>query len=421
MVSRNFSRPIQKVTEIAKKISQGDFDAKIELNKQSQKTEMGILTQAINQMSNDLKQMVTSLELSRKNENELRKLSDVVIDKNFYGIFLLNREGEILRVNRAIESIFGYLAKELVGQNMQILLPDLFFKNETDLAQNFYGNLKQTSVASGSDLSGKRKDGSSVSVQIGFVPLYIEGEMMVIATVVDISELKKIDRMKTEFVSTVSHELRTPLTSIKGSLGLILGGASGAITEKTRQLIEIAFSNCDRLVRLIGDILDIEKIESGKLDLQMKRNNLFSIIENVVEANKAYASQFSVHLVVEKPDFEPFVFCDEDKIVQVLTNLVSNAVKFSPKGGNIYLSVSKNDKKIRFEIRDQGPGIPVKFDTHIFQKFSQADSSNTRQKGGTGLGLYICKTIIEKHGGMIGYKPGPESGSIFFFELDCMV
>jgi len=249
------------------------------------------------------------------------------------------------------------------------------------------------------------------------------------AFLTDVSEEKRLARLKNEFVSTVSHELRTPLTSIRGSLGLIEGGIAGQLPEKAMSLVSVARNNCERLIRLINDILDIEKIEAGKIDFDMKPLKVMPIVNQSLADNEGYARahQCSLLLACEAPGAT--VAGDRDRLLQVIANLLSNAAKYSPPGGVVKVSVTQSNARLRIEIADKGPGIPGKFRSRIFQKFSQADSSDARRKGGTGLGLSIAKAIVEFHGGAIGFDtttaeeaaegpPAPEaSGTTFWFEL----
>ncbi|MGQ2979559.1 MAG: PAS domain S-box protein [Polaromonas sp.] len=234
----------------------------------------------------------------------------------------------------------------------------------------------------------------------------------------DVTEFKRIDRMKTEFVSTVSHELRTPLTSIRGSLGLISGGVAGALPDAAKNLIAIASNNCERLIRLINDILDIEKIESGKIGLNVQPIDMGPLLAQVLAANSHYSTAHQVPLALEMPDGTLLVRGDSDRLVQVITNLLSNAMKFSPPGMPVEVVLLRGAAaRVRVEVRDRGPGIPEEFRKRIFQKFSQADASDTRAKGGTGLGLNISRAIVERLGGSIGFSTEAGAGTTFFFEL----
>ncbi|EKD54152.1 MAG: multi-sensor hybrid histidine kinase [uncultured bacterium] len=230
--------------------------------------------------------------------------------------------------------------------------------------------------------------------------------------------LKEGEQLKNEFVSVVSHELRTPLTSIRGSLGLILGGAVGEFSAKAKKLLGIANNNCERLLHLINDILDIEKIEAGKMDFQFAPYRIADLVKESMMANQMYAERFSVKIKLAESVNDVMVNVDRDRFIQVMTNLISNAVKFSRKGGKVVIKIGLvKVQKVRVAIEDQGHGIAKEFQSRIFQKFSQADSTTTRKKGGTGLGLSISKAIIDQFSGSIGFKSDPEMGTIFYFEL----
>lgn len=233
----------------------------------------------------------------------------------------------------------------------------------------------------------------------------------------DITERKKVDTLKNEFVSVVSHELRTPLTSIRGSLGLVLGGVAGDLAEKAKKLLVIANNNCERLLHLINDILDIEKIEAGKMRFQFAPVDITTVVKNSININQMYAAKFDVRIALTDWVNNIEVNVDEDRLIQVLTNLISNAAKFSPKNEVVTVAIKLINDRVYVSVSDKGPGVPEEFQARIFQKFSQADATNTRGKGGTGLGLSISKAIIEKFGGRLGFVSKPGQGSEFYFEL----
>jgi PAS domain S-box-containing protein len=259
------------------------------------------------------------------------------------------------------------------------------------------------------------KDGSYRWLSWRASPSVEQGLIYAVAR--DIHEQKRTEQLKNDFVSVVSHELRTPLTSIRGSLGLIAGGVTGELPEKARVLVDIAAKNCERLVRLINDILDVEKIESGQVGFRLAPVELRAVAEQAVEGNRAYAEGYGVALRMAGPATGARVWADADRLLQVITNLISNAVKFSPRGGEVEVAVSRGAGEVRVAVTDHGRGVSPEFRQRIFQKFAQADSSSTREKGGTGLGLSISRAIVERHQGRIAFTSEPGVATVFYFDL----
>ncbi len=272
-------------------------------------------------------------------------------------------------------------------------------------------------IGIGREVVGQRKDGSTFPMELAVSEMQHPDQTLFVGIVRDITERKQVERMKSEFVSTVSHELRTPLTSIRGALGLVIGKYSNGLPDKARQLLETANRNAERLTILINDILDLEKIESGKLDFEFKAINLGTIAQQAITANEGYGQQHEVRLNLTDTPESLFVWADEHRLLQVFANLISNAVKYSPTGGTVGVSVRRHDDLFRVSVRNSGDGIPTEFRSRIFQRFAQADSSDTREKGGTGLGLSITKAIVERHGGTIDFTSEEGIDTAFFFDL----
>lgn len=230
-------------------------------------------------------------------------------------------------------------------------------------------------------------------------------------------EAERASRVKSEFISTVSHELRTPLTAISGALGLVAGGVAGALPAAASEMVGIALKNSKRLAFLINDLLDMEKLQAGKLHFDRRVQPLMPLLEQALADNQAYAAQFGVRYVLRERVDGVQVEVDAQRLQQVLANLLSNAAKFSPSGAAVEVDVVQRGGTVRVTVTDHGPGIASEFQPRIFQKFSQADASDTRQKGGTGLGLAISRELTERMGGRMGFQSQPGEGARFFFEL----
>ncbi|MBI2262960.1 MAG: response regulator [Caulobacterales bacterium] len=327
----------------------------------------------------------------------------------------LNPSGSIETVNAAAESLFGYSADELDRRDVSLLL-DLAHDGDGVFMSRLGASRRALAGGVVRELTGRRRNGESFPADVGLGVMNLPTGPHVVAVVRDISARRRVEELKEEFVSTVSHELRTPLTSIAGSLGLLAGGAAGPLPEKAARLVGIAHANSQRLVRLINDILDIEKIESGKLTLDLSIVDLGEIAGRSVEAMRGLADDLGVEITLTPAEPAP-VRADPDRLMQVVTNLLSNACKFSPTGGTVTVSVDSRARIARLSVRDQGPGIPEAFRSRIFSKFAQADGSGTRAKGGTGLGLAIAREITERHGGRLWFESPPGEGATFHLEL----
>lgn len=230
----------------------------------------------------------------------------------------------------------------------------------------------------------------------------------------DITERRQIDLMKSEFISMVSHELRTPLTSIRGALGLVLGAMSREMPPRAIQMVDIALKNSERLIPLVNDILDLDKIDSGMLRIDLVDTDAVPLVFQAVEATRAFADRFGVRFAVTSPEIPVIVRADEGRFNQVITNLLSNAAKFSPRDGIVEVDMSVTGDRLRVAVRDHGPGIPDEFRPRIFGRFAQADSATTRAKGGSGLGLHICRQLVGLMGGDIDFESAVGAGSTFW-------
>lgn len=229
--------------------------------------------------------------------------------------------------------------------------------------------------------------------------------------------IKKVDNLKKEFVSTVSHELRTPLTAIYGALKVIVSGQLGEIPDKAKEPLDIALRNSERLSLLINDILDIEKLENAKIEFDLKPQDTIKLVNEAMLANKHYGEKYQVKYQLSDDSVSALVNVDENRFMQVMNNLLSNAAKFSPVNNTVDIRVSRHNKSVRISVTDKGHGIEEDFQPMIFQKFSQSDSTDARHAGGTGLGLAISKQLVERMGGKIGFTSILNSGTTFYVDL----
>jgi len=349
-----------------------------------------------------------------RNITELKQITlerDQFFNLSLDLLCIADLDGSFKRVNPAFHKLLGYSAEEMLSKPYyEFIHPEDIQKTREEIEKLSHGintiNFENRF---------RHKDGTYRWLSWS-TPAPKAGESALYAVGRDITDRKKIDQMKNEFISVVSHELRTPLTSIRGSLGLIVGKIGSDLNPQMKSLVDIALNNCERLGRLINDILDIEKIESGSIEFKMKPELLKPLLEQSLEVNKSYGNQYQVQFRLEDLAPDARVNVDTDKLLQVMSNFLSNAAKFSPSNSEVLVKVSRENTLIRVEVIDQGAGIPTEFQTHIFEKFAQADSSDTRKKGGTGLGLNITKAIVERMRGKVGFQTS-KKGTTFYFDL----
>ncbi|MDD9901594.1 MAG: CHASE domain-containing protein, partial [Alphaproteobacteria bacterium] len=372
---------------------------------------------------------VKSAYLERSN-----RLNEGILSSASYMIVATDSAGRVILFNNAAEKHLGYKAEEVIGRSTPAIWHDAH--EVTERAEELSQELGAPVVpdfdvfAVKPEIEGQEtrdwtfidKNNRRFPVSLTVTPLRDSKENIAgyLGIAEDITERREMDRMKNEFISIVSHELRTPLTSIRGSLGLLEGTMFSDIPEKAMNLIKIAHKNSERLILLINDILDLDKITAGKMRFTLKPEDTASLVYMGVEINAAYAEKHGVTFVAEALPEDLVVNVDADRWQQVFSNLLSNAAKFSPEGGGVAITVEAVERNIRVSVQDKGPGIPVEFRERIFSKFSQADSAMTRQKGGTGLGLNISKEIVTRMGGTIGFDTEVGQGTTFWFEFPDM-
>lgn len=377
----------------------------------------GRIAGEVEQRTRQLREEIARRERGEQMLQDSVRHTQAILDNAVDGIITIDAVGTVGSFNRAAEGIFGYTAEEVIGQNVKMLMPEPYRSEHDGYLNNYHTTGVPRIIGSGREVEGRRKDGSHFPMDLAVSKSTHQGRPLFVGLVRDISERRRIEQMKTEFVSTVSHELRTPLTSISGSLGLVVGGALGDVPAMMKPMLDIAHKNCLRLAHLIDDLLDMEKLVAGKAHFEFQVQPLMPLIEQVLESTRAYGAQLSVTFCITERRDSVNVRVDGDRLHQVLANFLSNAAKFSPTGAEVQITVRTEGERVRVTVIDHGPGLPEDFRARVFQKFSQADSSDTRQKGGTGLGLAITKELIERMSGSVGFQSELGQGASFYFEL----
>ena len=352
-------------------------------------------------------------ELALKASEETFRLA---IEDASIGMALVSTSGRLLKVNKALCDLLGYKEHELLSNTFQsITHPEDLQEDLQYVRQALAGEIKAYQM----EKRYFRKSGRVVWALLSVsIVRHASGEPnYFISQIQDITERKEMERMKSDFVSVVSHELRTPLTSIRGSLGLLAGAMFNDLPEKANRLVDIAYNNSERLILLINDMLDMDKITSGQMRFDVKEEAVAPLIRQAIVSNQPYADKYGVTIAELSVDENAIVNVDPGRFSQVLANLLSNAAKFSAQGDNVEIGTRLSGSTVRILVQDHGIGISEEFRTRIFGKFSQADSSGTRAKGGTGLGLHISRQIVKQMGGEIGFDTEMGKGTTFWVEF----
>jgi PAS domain S-box-containing protein len=347
------------------------------------------------------------------NEQRIQTILEAAQDP-FIGMDL---QGRITDWNTQAEVVFGWTREEILGRSAaQTLLPPRYAAALEEALAEYLATGKSEMLARPVERVMIDREGREIPVEIKVGLVSTGHERFFSAFVHDISRRREVERLKDEFVSTVSHELRTPLTAIYGSLNLVNSGMAGELPPDAKELIAISHDSTERLIRLVNDILDVERIASGKVEYRMARQPLRPLVEQAIRDTRAYAEGLGIEMrFAEGPELHAEM--DGDRIVQVCVNLLSNAIKFSPPGGTVEVAVTRHDDRVRVSVVDHGEGIAPEFGARLFERFAQADATDRRTKGGTGLGLNICRSIVQAQGGTIAFESEPGVRTEFFFEL----
>lgn len=373
-------------------------------------SEIAELSISLNSLSSQLLYQTNQL---REQIAQNQSILDNVVD----GIITIDGLGTIRSFNLAATNIFGWSNNEVIGRNIRLLMPEPNRSQHDGYLQNYHQTGVAKVIGQITEVEGQRKDGTVFPMDLAISRSADHGEVIFIGIVRDITERRRLDRLKSEFVSTVSHELRTPLTSIYGSLKLVKGGVMGAIPDAALKLIAVAEKNSQRLILLINDLLDMEKLAAGKMDMMLVDADLVALVKQSMQENEAYAAVHNVQYQLGAHPAQVRVLVDASRLSQVLANILSNAAKFSGSSPQVDIRISSSDDMARVEITDHGDGIPIDFQHEIFGAFAQANNGNTRQQGGTGLGLKISKALIAAMQGEIGFTSDIGIGTTFWFSV----
>jgi PAS domain S-box-containing protein len=421
LVNHRLLGPLRQFDAATQRLAGGDYGVRLYLPADD---EIGELGRQFDQMSAQVQATQSALKVEVDNSHraevalqESARTTQTLLDNVIDGIISIDGEGRVNSFNLAAETIFGYPAGEVIGRNVKMLMPAPSGGEHDGALNDFERGGEARSIGIGHETVGRRSDGTTFAMDLAVSRSTHQGQPLFIGVVRDITERKRIEQLKSEFVSTVSHELRTPLTSIGGALGLIVGGVLGEVPVKMGAMLDIAHKNCLRLSHLINDLLDMEKLAAGKMAFDFQAQPLMPLVELSIESLRAYGQQFEVGIELAERADQVQVRVDASRLQQVLSNLLSNALKFSPPGARVTVRVAQQGRVVRVEVIDHGKGISQAFRDRIFQKFSQADASDTREKGGTGLGLAISKEIIERMNGLVGFESEPGLATRFHFEL----
>ncbi|RAP77525.1 two-component system histidine kinase PnpS [Paenibacillus montanisoli] len=401
-IAFGLTQPLEQITRVAKRIKSLDYRARVQVKRTDEIGELGL---AINAMADSL-----HVQMTRIHQNE-RQLASV-LDNMISGVVMINAEGNIVLLNRRAEEVLGFSAHELVGHRYTVA------KQQSELAhiiQEAFERKEHLREEMTFYYPEERL------LDLNLVPIFEDDNSFggVLLILEDVTAIRRLERMRSEFVANVSHELKTPITAVKGFAETLLGGAVDD-PELSRSFLQIIFDESDRLNRLIGDILELSKIESRRVPLQFSPVELSSFVQKTVELMRAEALQKQIRLSAKvEPDI--YVEADEDRLRQIVMNLLSNGINYTPEGGSVSIVVEpvggENYESVRIHITDTGIGIPKKDLPRIFERFYRVDKARSRSSGGTGLGLSIVKHLVELHKGTITVDSLVGSGSTFTIEL----
>lgn len=359
-------------------------------------------------------EMAYTLRLKEKLLKDSEARVRAIIEKVPVGLIVFGEKGTIEFVNSTLANMFCQQRDDLIGKEISSLV----VHSSATSSEEFAAQLEDKAFERITEITCKRNETEKFPVEFSMTVFETEEGLRRLGILLDVTERQEIQRMRQAFVSMVSHELRTPLTAVSGFISLLEMGAFGEVSAEATEQAARAEANVSRLMKLISDLLDLEKMDSGTLNVSKAKCQLQEILDSADHASRSFAEGRGINLVIEHvKSNDDSLYADADRIVQVLVNLISNAVKFSKPAGTVRVTSTLNDDFVELKVIDEGRGVPAKYKELIFERFQQVEVADSKQKGGTGLGLAICKTIVEMHGGNIAVDSEEGQGSTFWFRI----
>lgn len=399
LLTEAVTRPLKEVIQATRAVSAGEPAPRLPVRTAD---EVGQLAEAFNEMTRKLRDTTVS-----------RDYLDRVLETMGECLVVTGPDGTITRVNRAVCRLSGVGDDELLGQNCR----DLFRAPQDHIS--LLDALEPDGSVYGveTDLLARGGEAVPVLVSVGAMEAGPGGSRGYVVVAADISERQRNEQHKDEFVTMVHHEVRAPLTAVRGAIGLLAGGVAGELGERGRELVDIALRNSERMERLVNDILASRKLDSGRMEFHFEEVELMPLVEQAIESTSAYAAEHEVRFEIEESVPGAKVRVDPDRMIQVLMNVLSNAVRFSDADAVVATSVNHHEEILRVAISDSGPGIPEDFRDRVFEAFARGEHDNWRHRSSTGLGMSISKGIIEELGGSISFETEIGVGTTFFIDL----
>ncbi len=399
LLAEAVTRPLNEVIQATRVLSEGKPVPRLTVRTAD---EVGELAEAFNEMTRKLRDTTVS-----------RDYLDRVLETMGECLVVTGPDGTITRVNRAVCSLSGVGEDELLGQNCR----DLFRAPQGHVS--LLDALGPDGSARGLETELLARGGESVPVMIsvGAMEENLGRARSYVVVAADIGERLRSEQQKDEFVTMIHHEVRAPLTAVRGAIGLLEGGVAGELGERGKELVEIALRNSERMGRLVNDILASRKLDSGRMEFRLEKVEMMPLVEQAIDSTSAYASNHRVSFELEEGVPGVTVRVDPDRMIQVLTNVLSNAVRFSPEDDVVTVNASRQDQMLRVAVSDAGPGIPEDFRDHVFEAFARGEHDDWRHRSGTGLGMSISKGIIEELGGAITFETELGTGTTFLIDI----